>query len=64
MAPAVAPRVSRSETRKRAAHVVEHGLHQRDRDLGLLYEVVLRVLDLEPRGLLTCGARALEPSVP
>ena len=42
-------------------YVVKDGLHERDCNLGLLHEVVLRVLDLKPRSLLPRLARILQP---
>lgn len=44
-----------------ATHVIEHGLHQRNSDFGLLHEVILRVLDLQPGSLLSRWARGLQP---
>ena len=47
-------------SRRSRTHVFEHGLHEGDRDLRLLDEVVLRVLNLQPRGLLLRLARVLQ----
>jgi hypothetical protein len=44
-------------------HVLQHGLHKGDSDLGLLDEVVLGVLDLETGVFLLCGACTLEPKI-
>jgi hypothetical protein len=48
------------QLKEKWTYVIEHGLHERDRDLGLLDEVVLCILDLEPGGLLLRRACGLE----
>ena len=53
-------RGQRLSTAVNLTHVVQDGLHERDRDLRLLDEVVLRVLNLQPRGLLLRLARVLQ----
>jgi len=48
--------------RRDSTHVLEDGLHQGDRDLRLLDEVILSVLNLKARVLLLRRARVLEPA--
>ena len=44
-------------------YVLEDSLHERDSNLGLLHQVILRVLDLETGMLLSCRVRVFQAVV-
>lgn len=43
-----------------ATYVIEHGLHESDGDLGLLHEIILRILDFKTSMLLFGGCGILQ----
>lgn len=44
----------------KATYVIEHGLHESNGDLGLLHEVILRILDFKTSMLLFGGCGVLQ----
>ena len=45
-------------------YVLQHRLHQGNSHLRFLYQIVLRILYLQPRSLLLCLTRSLQPRYP